>query len=296
MRKFVLALMAIAMLAIIPASASAANGDMPLKLDFESATNSSTLADFGATTDFSLTSSYAQANWPGGTGDMWDAGVYAFAANPNSLHPLWASFPGDDKMLIVNGKTDVNQKVLEVSVPGTTCNTAGSNVTYNFSANMVNILPLTAASDGGAAISVYVNGSLLGSQTVLSNDPSNVINIEGGVPASDPMTVKIVNNGTAYSGNDFAIDDITLTQVGECVPPCKDEIKGVWHNYTGKFTGTGVPALNDPKWQTHTNTPGGQHDLAQRGLGNPYQTGKPGNGDWFYWSDEGVKCSTSSTQ
>ena len=79
----------------------------------------------------------------------------------------------------------------------------------------------------------------------------------------------------------------------------KDEIKGVWHNYMGNFAKVGkdtngdhVPDLDDPLWKTHSNTPGGQHDLAQRGLNKPYQTGKPGNGDWFYWSDEGAKCNT----
>jgi hypothetical protein len=110
-----------------------------------------------------------------------------------------------------------------------------------------------------------------------------------------------VNNSTILVGNDFAIDDITLTQVGECVPPCQDEIKGVWHNYTGNFAKVGkdvdhngVPDLDDPLWKVHTNTPGGQHDFAVRGVNKPYQTGKPGNGDWFYWSDEGVKCSKLS--
>jgi hypothetical protein len=155
----------------------------------------------------------------------------------------------------------------------------------------VNILPLDQFSTGGAAISVYVNGTLLGGEIVLSNDPSNIIEIVGSVPASDPMTVTIVNNGTAHSGNDFAIDDITLTQNGECEPPCEPTVNGVWFNYTGKFTGTGTPALNDPKWHALPAQPGGQHDLSVRGFNKPYNPGADkGKGDWFVWKDLGTTC------
>ena len=299
MRKIFMGLAAAAALVASVAmagSANAAAGDMALNLDFESATG---LADVGATTDFTR-SIDEQGNWGDqGTGTMYDPGMYTIGTNPRASHELWANWPdSNNHMLFVNGFTNADQKVLEVSVPGTNCTTAGSNVTYDFSANMVNILPKDVASDGGAAISVYINNVLLGSQTVLNTDPSNIIHIEGGVPATNPMVVKIVNNGTAYSGNDFAIDDITLTQVGECKPPCKDEIKGVWHNYTGNFNKAGkdadhngIPDLDDPLWKVHTNTPGGQHEFSTHGVNQPYQTGKPGNGDWFYWSDEGAKCS-----
>jgi hypothetical protein len=78
-----------------------------------------------------------------------------------------------------------------------------------------------------------------------------------------------------------------------CPPPCVPTA-GVWHNYTGNFARTGVdanhdgiPDLNDPNWHALPATPNGQHDFAVRGT-TPYQTGAPGNGDWFYWS--GTTC------
>ena len=302
MRKIFMGLAAAAVLVAPVAMAGPANaaaGDMALNLDFENP-DAQVLADVGATTAFTR-SIDEQGNWGDeGKGTMYDPGTYTIGTNPREAHELWADWPDStDRMLLVNGFTNVDQKVLEVSVPGTNCTTAGSNVSYDFSANMVNILPAGVASDGGAAISVYINNVLLGSETVLNTDPSNIIHIKGGVPATNQMVVTIVNNGTAYSGNDFAIDDITLTQVGECKPPCKDEIKGVWHNYTGNFGKAGkdvapkdgIPDLDDPLWKVHTNTPGGQHEFSTRQVNKPYQTGKPGNGDWFYWSDEGAKCS-----
>jgi hypothetical protein len=294
MRKIFAALSAACLVGVgLMASATgafAADGDQALNVNFEGGV--STLSGVGATTDFSQTTLFSQASHPGGDGSMWDSGTYVIGTNPNTYHPLWVNWAGaTDNMLFVNGFESTNQKVLEVSVPGVVCETAGSNVTYTFAANMVNILPLDQFSTGGAEISVYINGTLLGGEVVLSNDPSNVIEIVGSVPASDPMTVTIVNNGTAHSGNDFAIDDITLTQNGECEPPCEPTVNGVWFNYTGKYTGTGAPALNDPKWHALPAQPGGQHDLSVRGFNLPYNPGADkGKGDWFVWKDLGTTC------
>ena len=101
-----------------------------------------------------------------------------------------------------------------------------------------------------------------------------------------------MNNGTAYSGNDFAIDDITLTQHGDCEPPCQPTTNGVWFNYTGKYTGTGTPALNDPKWHTLPAQPGGEHKTSRcRVFDKPYKPGADkGKGDWFVWKDLGTTC------
>ncbi len=65
----------------------------------------------------------------------------------------------------------------------------------------------------------------------------------------------------------------------------------MWFNYTGKYTGTGTPALNDPKWHALPAQPGGEHDLALRGFDKPYNPGADkGKGDWFVWKDLGTTC------
>ena len=97
--------------------------------------------------------------------------------------------------------------------------------------------------------------------------------------------------GTAYSGNDFAIDDISLVQRGDIEPPCQVTHDGVWFNYTGKYTGTSAPELNDTKWHALPAQPGGQHDVDVRGYNQPYQPGAlKGKGDWFVWKDYGTTC------
>ena len=142
----------------------------------------------------------------------------------------------------------------------------------------------------GANISVTINGVEIGHQDL----PSNVgvpVQFVGAVQAAPSFDVAIWNNGTAYMGNDFAIDNISLVQQGDCAPPCVNTTHGVWFNYTGNFKGVGAPQLNDPQWHALPATPGGQHDVAVRGFSKPYQVGTAkGKGDWFKWVDDGAKC------
>ena len=173
-----------------------------------------------STTDFALTSLYGQATSPGG-GTMYDPGTYVVASNPNDFHPFWVNWQDGNQRLIANGFQNTNQKVWEQRVPGVTCANPASTVSYKFSVDAANILPLDKASDGGANISVTINGAPFGSPIDLTgNDPSATQTISGdSVPAAATMDLAIWNNGTAYSGNDFAIDNISLQQVGGCTPP-----------------------------------------------------------------------------
>ena len=62
-------------------------------------------------------------------------------------------------------------------------------------------------------------------------------------------------------------------------------------DHTGKFTGTGAPAMNDLKWKPLPATPGGEHALSLRGIDKPYNSGNDkGKGDWFVWKDITTTC------
>lgn len=284
---------------------SAADGDKLLDVNFDNAVVGQTLAAAaGATTDFSMTTFFGQAN-NGPAGSMWDPGTYVIGSNPNDFHAFWVNLPDADPQLIVNGFQSTDQKVLSVTVKPEVCANPNSRITFDFQANATNILPLSAASDGGAVVSVVINNTMIGSAEILSNDPNGApLQIVGSVPWAPELTVSLLNNGTAYSGNDFAIDDITLTQRGACQEVCVPTVNGVWHNYTGKFdpfnakkpngkdtNHDGIPDLDDPNWKPLPATPGGEHDLADRGFDKPYQPGKDkGKGDWFVWKDLGTTC------
>jgi hypothetical protein len=294
MRKTLLGLAAAVLvaapLALVTSPADAASGDQLITNgDFSSSGADGSL--IGATTAFALTTSLAQANNNPGSGSMWDPGTYVVGSNPNAFHALWADFGNTDPQMIVNGFQNTNQKVWSQTVAAPVCDTPNSKVTYDFTANATNILPAGVANDGGANIEVKINGTSIGSQDLTGVNAGQVVQFVGAVPAAASMEVTIWNNGTAYSGNDFAIDDISLIQRGDCEPPCQVTHDGVWFNYTGKYTGTGAPALNDPKWHALPAQPGGQHDVTVRGFNKPYQPGADkGKGDWFVWKDLGNTC------
>ena len=230
-----------------------------------------------------------------GNGSMYDPGKYTIASNPHALHEAWIDIPGDNPMLILNGFQSEAQVVWQQTITASPCTTPGSQVTFDFTANAMNILSAewVAANMpndlGGANIEVKINDTVIGTQDLTSNSPGNFVQFVGSVPAAASFDVTIINNGTAYMGNDFAIDNISLIQRGDCAPPCVDTTHGVWYNYTGNSVG--APALNDPKWHALPATPGGQHDVAVRGFDKPYQVGTAkGKGDWFKWVLDGTKC------
>ncbi|KQS96999.1 hypothetical protein [Cellulomonas sp. Leaf395] len=104
---------------------------------------------------------------------MYDPGRYVAGDAPLDVHNLWADF-GDtcDNMLIANGFQTENQMVWQQTVTPCTCAT-GSNITFDVTAEATNILPLSASSDGGANISVYVGTTLIGQEDLTGFGPGN---------------------------------------------------------------------------------------------------------------------------
>jgi len=251
----------------------------------------------GVSTEFSPTTSYAQANNTGGSGDMWDPGVYAVGLNPNNLHTFWADWSTNTTpTLFVNGFTDrAHQLVYAKTVEVEPCE-PGNGMTFTFSANAANIVNPAYSSefDTGSVITVEINGTVIGSANTSGHTAADLIEITGFAAVPDgTLDIAIYNDGQAYGGNDFGISNLSLVQNGVCTPPCVPTVKGVWFNYTGKYSGGNVtpPALNDPKWHALPATPGGEHALSLRGFNKPYNPGADkGKGDWFVWKDLGTTC------
>lgn len=274
----------------VAAPANAADGEQFIvNGDFSTPTINGLLNTPNTTTDFALgdgTLGYGPDN-----GSMYDPGRYIIASNPASVHEAWITLPEGNPMLILNGFQNTNQIVWEQTIQTSPCTTPGSVVTFDFSATAMNILraDYNGGNNGGANISVTINGQPLGLGQDLTSNLGVPVNFVGSVAAASSFDVAIWNNGTAYTGNDFAIDNISLVQRGECAPPCTDTVHGVWWNYTGNSAT--MPAANDPKWHALPATPGGQHDVGLRGFDAPYQVGAAkGKGDWFRWTDDGTKC------
>ena len=226
MRKIMLGLAAAAALAAPLAMTGSANaaagGELITNGGFDGVADITEIAN--TTTDF-LVAPYAYNRGA----DMYDPGRYTIGANPRFVHEAWVDWSGStDNMLIVNGFQDrAAQKVWSQSIDITPCTTPGSTVSYTFSAHAANILRQDWIDENapgaapGANISVTINDQPLGAPAnILEGDPNTVVSITGSaVVTTSPLVVTIWNNGTAFNGNDFAIDDISLTQVGECTPP-----------------------------------------------------------------------------
>jgi hypothetical protein len=208
--------------ALTSGTASAAVGDNVIQNgDFSVSGADGSLV--GATTDFALAALGVQGNHYANPGDpltSWDEGTYVVATNPFDQHVLWVNQPSDNPKMIVNGfTTSDNQVVWSQSNPGIVC-AVGDQVRYDFSATVANILPLAAISDGGAAISVEINGVDVADVNLTSNDPSNPVVLTGNtVPAADPVVLTIRNGSTVKVGNDFSLDDISLIQTTGCLSP-----------------------------------------------------------------------------
>lgn len=137
-------------------------------------------------------------------------GVYAVTNNPNALHPGFQPCgdhtSGSGQMMAVNGAGTPGQNVWCQTIP------VIPNTNYVFSAW---VTTLVAASP--AVLQFYANGSPIGAAF---NAPDNTCdwiqfyNIWNSGGASS-VTICIVNQNTVLGGNDFALDDIFLSEVCE---------------------------------------------------------------------------------
>jgi hypothetical protein len=270
-------------LAAVPSASFAADGDEFIK----------NWAEFGApdTDTYTYTDFQKAEDLNSTDGDMWDPGMYTFGADPSAFHAYWLDLPADgQKMMIVNGFDDKeNQIVWERTVEHEGCKTGeGSTIRFEFTAMARNILPLDYGDATGANLSVKVNGAPIGNSVDLTGNEADKVVLEGVAPAATSLQIQIINDGTAYTGNDFAIWGMQLTQKGDCIPP--PTVCGVWWNYNGNFKGDGLPSMDDPKWHKLPAKPNGQHltALETYGFDTPYQVAvgnDKGNGNWFRWTE-----------
>jgi gliding motility-associated-like protein len=181
-----------------------------------SAINLITNGDFEAgNSDFSSAYAYSP-------GDLWPEGVYDVLSNPSTAH---TNFPpcsdhtgGSGNMMAVNGSgtTGVSIWCQTISV--------SPNTQYAFSAWAT---ALVASSP--ARLQFSINGTPLGSIFNVSSSTCNWQNFyaiwnSGG---STSATICIINQNTAQSGNDFALDDISFSPVCRVSDTVRVEILNV---------------------------------------------------------------------
>lgn len=150
---------------------------------------------------------------PAGQGTLYPEGKYTVDTNPNNVHNLWASYgdhtTGSGKMLIVNGAT-----VGGVPVWAQTGISVVANTTYFFSAWVASSYPTSPAILDFSINGVTVGGLTASTTTGLWQQFYATWNSGANTTAN----LSLLNNNTAFSGNDFTVDDIMLGTLRPGVP------------------------------------------------------------------------------
>ncbi|MCC7245538.1 MAG: gliding motility-associated C-terminal domain-containing protein [Saprospiraceae bacterium] len=157
--------------------------------------------------DFEGGNSGFSSNYVYSPGDLWPEGVYDVLSDPNSAHTNFAScndHTGGGNMMCVNGASVANTPVW--------CETVNvmPNTTYVLSVWLCSVI-----SSSPALLQFSINGSNVGGIFGASSTTCAWSNFyqtwnSGG---SSSATICVVNQNTAVSGNDFALDDIVFSPV-----------------------------------------------------------------------------------
>jgi hypothetical protein len=140
-------------------------------------------------------------------GNLYDPAIVTIGSNPNSFHGSWASFGAleGSNMLIVNGGTNGSSNL----VWSQTLNLGAGSYDFSaaaastYSGNPSNIV--FVATIGGTDYTL--GGVQLGSTTGQWDAITGTLNLQ----SATSVQIKLLNNSTDYSGNDFAVDQISLT-------------------------------------------------------------------------------------
>ncbi|GGN93866.1 hypothetical protein GCM10010112_82610 [Actinoplanes lobatus] len=83
--------------------------------------------------------------------------------------------------------------------------------TYEFSMNAMNVYDQTGV---GGDLTVVINGKPVATQVKLDGNAGEVVEVKDIVEYAPTVKIEIRNGSTLHTGNDFAIDDITLRMLG----------------------------------------------------------------------------------
>jgi hypothetical protein len=141
---------------------------------------------------------------------LWPDGTYTVGTNPHSYHSLWSTLgdhtSGTGNMLIVNGSTDSSKIVWKGANDAPLA--AGK---YQFSAWLAPVYPASPA-----LVKFSFGAAQLGSDFMVSGPGWQEFTANFTIPPGSTLNeFDLVNFNLAYSGNDFAVDDIHLQAVPE---------------------------------------------------------------------------------
>jgi hypothetical protein len=159
--------------------------------------------------DFSSGVSGFTSGYTYSPGYGWPEGSYDVTTDPNLNHPLWASFgdhtTGAGEMLVLNGSP-----IADTSAWSQTISVTGGK-TYDFTVWVASSYPTSPAT-----LNLSVNGTQVGSTFTASTTTGLWQQFSGDFTASsNSAALSIIDTNLTRSGNDFALDDISVSAVPE---------------------------------------------------------------------------------
>jgi hypothetical protein len=186
-----------------------------LAVQARAATNLVVNGDFSQG-DVGFTSQYAEVA-PTSSKAMMPEGVFTIASNPDAVHPYWVALHDDNARMIVNGATAGSWTVWQEGL----ATVAGQ--TYAFSASAADVCCNSAHRDGHYAPSelefqISSDGfqtfqTLATYTTHPSGDAGQFGKVNAVFTAAGAVELRVVDALTGRVGNDFALDDISVTAV-----------------------------------------------------------------------------------
>jgi hypothetical protein len=157
--------------------------------------------------DFSAGNTGFHSDYTYSVGNLWGEGAYDIVTDPHNDHSLFSSFgdhtTGDGNMMGVNGSG------LEHAVIwGEDAITLAAATDYTFSFWMASEYPTSPA-----VLMLNVNGAAVGGPFLATSTTGAWTNYTSTfhVASGGPVNLGLWNENLEPSGNDFALDDISLT-------------------------------------------------------------------------------------
>lgn len=153
--------------------------------------------------------------------DLWSEGTYNVDDNPQDPHPLFTPFadhtpsPDTGLMMVVNGSGTADKVVwAQGDIGGGSPLLGAANTAYTFSFWLAKVYPSSPAN-----LNLWINGvKVVGAnfQNTAGTGVWEQFSYSGVTGAQGLQTIGLTNNNLEPSGNDFALDDMSL--IGTAVP------------------------------------------------------------------------------
>jgi hypothetical protein len=143
--------------------------------------------------------------------NLWDEGKFFIGADPRATHPNFMSMPAQEgnQMMIVNGAGTPN-----TSVWGQSGITVLANTTYYFSTWVASVTPTFPAD-----LSFSINGSSVGSLLATADGGWKQFYATWNSGSNTTANLNLVNLNLATGGNDFALDNISMSATAPVPEP-----------------------------------------------------------------------------